>query len=130
MENITNKKNMEITMNLRKSIKIIPIYIAILSSNTFASSIEPEFDKSEIPIDITIHLYKNKNEVLESYKKWTKTNTEKEYNISNSGNGWSEWTGKNRCAIHAIKPDSNSKNPKMTSLAKETLHCIYGKYHE
>ena len=114
-----------------KAIIITLILITLFTTNkAIGGSINPQFDRSGEEIKITIKFYRNSKKVTKQFKRWLGSDIKKAKFRTLERKGWSEWSGKDRCAIHVIKPSSDKQSDRMTTIAHEILHCIYGKYHK
>ncbi len=96
-------------------------YFLIVLIFLVGCSQEPKQDlnREGVELLITVHVYDNKQELLEATKKY---NTTKEA-------GLAVWNNiDNKCDIYVVRPKSRNSNEHQT-WGHELSHCVYGSFH-
>lgn len=99
----------------------IIILIFLLSRAEYGTIIEPQFDRTDTPLNITIYTYENRGKLMQAL------------NTKERVRGQAFWYEKpenpNECTIHVLEPNRVDGDI-TTSWGHELMHCVYGSYHE
>lgn len=102
--------------------------IAVSCKNDDQDRISPEFDRSNVTIEIKIVTHENSRQVTNAYKKYL-TGRGIEFD-GQERKGWAGWSlnAPYYCQIHVIKSKRIDDDNTMT-WGHELQHCVYGRYH-
>ena len=103
------------------------------------TKIDKKFDRTAQKIEITVYVYKNKQEVTKALKEHMKVRQTRKSLMKIWGIhwaiGWATWSNPSKkgtptCEIHVIDPKKTQDHEVMETWGHELVHCTYGEYHK
>lgn len=99
----------------------------------------PVFDRTEVPMVVTVHLYDSVAAVTRAYRQHHGIPARTAIPSIQGFAVWPQWrlpdgtwvqhNDQLECEIHSVRPTRVDDNATVT-LGHELLHCVYGNYHD
>ena len=100
--------------------------LTVVSCDTQKKEISGDFDRTGIPMEVTVVVYETKQDMIDAYESHAKVKLKQGGLLE----GWSVWPKDEPadCTIHVVKPKRVDDDITMT-WGHELVHCSYGNYH-
>ena len=95
--------------------------IFLFTKAEYGSSIKPEFDRTDTPLLIKLHIYENRAQLMRAVEETSR--------IRGQAVWYENPENPNECEIHVMRPRIVDGDVTLT-WGHELIHCVYGNYHE